>query len=213
MKALIEAVEERLAALYRFTLPMSASGFLMPAEQLVAQNGAKPPRAAVFLTQKDDELEIGLYLEEALQAILTRHDPKVELNEHNLDAYCALIEELSHFHLLLQRAADGRSVSQLELEWQGEVDKLLLSGLLMSEQRQVPCFRLLHHRIFEQAQLTAPEPHYEEAAHYAAKYWHRLLPHTHASRSIQGRVLPLLQETYQADWQRKVRIIRTLKSA
>jgi hypothetical protein len=209
---LIEDVEQKLGAIYRFPLQHSAVDFFMQEEQFVKEQRAEPsapPRAAVFLVQKADEMEIGIYIEPKLFDILRKHDPKIELNSHNLDAYCVLVEEISHFHLLLQRSEQGRGVSQLELEWQGEVDKLLIAGLLMSEQKRKSCFQDLHRSIFEEAQLSA-DPVYQEASHYAAKCWHRLLPKCGRLREIPKEILPVFHKAYHSNWNQKLRLIHSL---
>lgn len=209
---LIEDVEQKLGAIYRFPLHTSAVDFFMKEDQFVKELGPKassPPRAAVFLSQKADEMEIGIYIEQKLFDILQEHDPKIELNSHNLDAYCVLIEELSHFHLLLQRSEQDRGVSQLELEWQGEVDKLLIAGLVMSQQRQKSCFQDLHRSIFEESQLSV-DPMYQEASHYAAKCWHRLLPKCGRLREIPKEILPVFHKAYHSSWNQKLRLIHSL---
>lgn len=207
---LIESIEEKLARIYRFPLATSAVPFMMKKEQLVTESPeVKAPRAAVFLTQAADAMEICIYVEAQLLQTLSRHNPHHELNHHNLDAYCVLIEELSHFHLLLQRSQEGRGVSQLELEWQGEIDKLLIAGLLMSEQKQESCFRDLHRSIFEESALS-DDPVYQEASHYAAKCWHRLLPKCRQLSQIPQHIIPILQAAYQGSWTKKIRIIQGL---
>ncbi len=207
---LIEQVEEQLARIYRFPLLTSAVPYFMSQEQLITESpSVKAPRAAVFLTQSQDDLQIGIHIEAQLFEVLLRHDPQHELNRQNLDAYCVLIEELSHFHLLLHRSQNERGVSQLELEWQGEIDKLLIAGLLMSEQRKASCFEQLYRSIFEDCSLSE-DPVYQEASHYAAKCWHRLLPRCRDLDRLARHLLPILQSAYQGNWTHKVRIIQGL---
>ncbi|MBC7533045.1 MAG: hypothetical protein H7318_15845 [Oligoflexus sp.] len=209
-KLLIETVEEKLATIYRFPLITSAVPFLMNKEQIISESSeVQPPRAAVFLTQVEDTLEIGIYIQDELLRILDTHNPHHELNTHNLDAYCVLIEELSHFHLLLQRSEIGRGVSKLELEWQGEIDKLLLAGLLMSEQKNESCFKSLYRSIFEDSTVSS-DPVYQEASHYAAKCWHRLLSKSRHHRQVAHEIMPVLQAAYQGCWTKKMRIIQGL---
>lgn len=207
---LIETVEEKLAKIYRFPLITSAVPFLMTKEQIVSENSdALAPRAAVFLTQVEDTMEIGIYIQDELLNILDEHNPHIELHAHNLDAYCVLIEELSHFHLLLQRCETGRGVSKLELEWQGEIDKLLIAGLLMSEQKNESCFKELYRSIFEDSTVSN-DPVYQEASHYAAKCWHRLLPKCRHLPQVPQHILPVLQAAYRGCWTKKMRIIQGL---
>jgi len=209
-KLLIETVEETLGSIYRFPLITSAVPFLMNKDQIVNESSeAQTPRAAVFLTQVEDTMEIGIYIQDELLRILDTHNPHRELNAHNLDAYCVLIEELSHFHLLLHRSEIGRGVSKLELEWQGEIDKLLIAGLLMSEQKNESCFKDLYRSIFEESTVSS-DPVYQEASHYAAKCWHRLLPKCRHLPHVPQQIIPVLQDAYRGCWTKKVRIIQGL---
>mgnify|MGYP001619269527 FL=1 len=65
---LIQDVEDQLAAIYRFPLVTSAVPFFMNPEQLVKETADLPtPRAAVFLTQTPETLDIGIFIEQQFQ--------------------------------------------------------------------------------------------------------------------------------------------------
>jgi hypothetical protein len=126
-------------------------------------------REALFIRHSDEGMELGLYLAPEIVAELEFHDPL-----DRLEAFACVAEGISHFHYVYDRAASGRSVSQLELELQGEVDKFLLIHLLASARRG-DLDRSLFDRQFAQhrydPRLTAEElERYESASHFAAKF-------------------------------------------
>ncbi|MDD9950091.1 MAG: hypothetical protein OXT67_00870 [Zetaproteobacteria bacterium] len=91
-----------------------------------------------------------------------------------LPAYWVLVEEVSHFFLLCERGLSGQQTTRLELEWQGEVDKLLFSARRLYEQTGDYYFHALFHHLFEQKYLFAGE-HYRTAHLLAARFWRSCL--------------------------------------
>lgn len=173
-KLLLQEVESELAKTYRFDLAHSASDFLASEES--AQHHAPQQRAAVLVYQDLDELHLGLYLSKPIIEQILAYNPLEELSLDNLDAFCVLVEELSHFHLIANRAATHQSVSRLELEWQGEIDKVLLAGNLLLKQTGTPCFQQLTHLIFDRSVMVGTDTDvYEEALRFAAQHWYRFL--------------------------------------
>ena len=78
-----------------------------------------------LVTQKGDDVSLGVVLEDSVRARLAAADPRVHLDRGNLDPFCVAAEEVSHFVYLFFCARATRQVTQLELELQGEVDKYL----------------------------------------------------------------------------------------
>jgi hypothetical protein len=74
--------------------------------------GVAPDRREALLLREatDGTLEIGVWL------------PELE-GAGGLDAHCQIIEGVSHFVYVVERARTGRAATQLELELQAEVDK------------------------------------------------------------------------------------------
>jgi len=73
----------------------------------------------------------------------------------SLDAYCQLIEGVSHFVYLAERARTGLQTTQLELELQAEVDKFVVLALFR-EPFDLAHARRLHQRLYERVAFLHP---------------------------------------------------------
>ncbi|MFK7825513.1 MAG: hypothetical protein AB8G05_15290 [Oligoflexales bacterium] len=175
---LLEDVESFLTSYYGFESP-TATDFLLEKDYLAASLDTSEkgsPRAAVCLQEStcevssDPELFLGIYFETDLINRVLAENPLESLNYKNLDAFCVLVEELSHFHLIFQRAQQNREVSQLELEWQGEIDKFLFSAIMLLQQQGNPHLHQLRSVLFDKADIVNHE-RYEAANKLAAQFW------------------------------------------
>lgn len=102
-------VQARLIALYGVDAP-DVEPFVRP---------ASAGREVLFLRESGGELEIALHLPEAAL------DPTGTLS---LDQLCQVVEGVSHFIYLVERARRLLPTTHLELELQAEVDKFVLLG-------------------------------------------------------------------------------------
>ena len=192
---IITDVERRICHYYGFNLGnISATNFVITentssprsfdkAEQTKQeQNDIETihglPRSAVLVWQDqedDGELHLGLYFRNQAIEPMTRACPLISLNHQNLDAFCLIIEEISHFYLIVQRALEKREVSKLELEWQAEIDKLLIAAWILEEQTGDPHLHQLAHSLFSTPIFSSEETRYQEASDQAAKLWYYAL--------------------------------------
>lgn len=215
LHSLVCDIEARLARTYSFPIATSATDCLLSEEAAVEFSVVSEQRAAVLIREHEDgaELGIGVYIHRSLTEQLERMNPLAQLQNSNLDAFCVLVEEISHFHLLVNRALDNRSVTRLELEWQGEIDKVLLAGALLLEQTGSPCFRQLAHMIFDRSTTLGNDVTlYQEALHYAARCWYRLLPQLKGlTAHVQWAIAcQELRRTYPLHWTAKLEAISRL---
>ncbi len=203
-------VEKVLSHFYGF--PISANAF----DHLLNE----PPtahRAEVLFhyNEKQDVLDIGLSISENILSKLTADNPFKHLHDGNLDVFFVLVEELSHFHLIINRAQLKQPISQLELEWQGEIDKILVSAVLLFEQQKDPHWESLMHRLFNEATiLDLNRIRYEEASRLAARFWYDLVQAGFCERKdpLQAENLRLiLRKKYWETWQAKVSQYRSKK--
>ena len=205
--ALVMVLEKELSDIYGFDLHASANDFMVAGEY--GAQIAPLERAAVLIQQDpiSDELRLGVYFRQEILAHLESLDPWQSLTQDCLDAFCVLVEELSHFHLISNRALQGQTVSRLELEWQGEIDKVLLAGRLLLRQVGSPCYRQLTHLIFDCAQTWSHESElYEEASRYAARHWYSVM---HDVKRLNGRSQcesagRIFREIYRLPWVSKL---------
>ncbi len=204
---IIDYVERRLAEYYGFALLARASDHLATKADLAASLGegvaALPEfraRAGVFLKEPGStgELFIGVHYDDEVLARLDQADPLRRLDDRNLDAFCVLIEELSHFHLILNRMQRSQGVSKLELEWQGEVDKLLVSAVTLESQAGHLHLSPLARKLFDEARITgADEELYWQAHRQAARLWFAV---AQRAEGLTPRLREILRQSYHAPW-------------
>lgn len=165
-------VQRRLEAFYDLEPEAPVTDYLIrPSE--VAHLGGGGSRTLV--AQEGDEVSVGVVLEDEVGAHLERADPRTRLDSSNLGSFSTLTEEVSHFLYLLSRARCEWSVTRLELELQGEVDKYLTALFflgLQSEGAVSPRLRELLFARYRLAEGLSPEcaQRYHEASRLASRY-------------------------------------------
>jgi hypothetical protein len=112
-RAVAAAVQRALERLYQIDDSCDVGAFLEP-----ARDGE---REAVFLREASDgSLEVSVRIPKlARRAFDVARDA-------DLDPLCQLIEGVSHFVYIAERARAGREATQLELEVQAEIDKYVV---------------------------------------------------------------------------------------
>jgi hypothetical protein len=110
--ALAARIQKGLERLYQLERVVDVEHFI---EVSVAQPGTQPGeelRETLFVRETDDGIEMSLRVPELLGG--------------GLDRLCQIIEGVSHFVYVADRAARDQSTTQLELELQAEVDKYVV---------------------------------------------------------------------------------------
>jgi hypothetical protein len=111
-RALAARVQEALERVYHLERVVDVGDFL--------RSGEAGEREALFVREADDgALEVGLRL------------PQFETSDLELDPCCQIIEGVSHFVYVVERARTHRETTHLELEIQAEVDKWLVLAASM----------------------------------------------------------------------------------
>lgn len=172
LAGLLLEVQRRIESLYALEPSDPVTDFLIAQEDAAGYPGAG---SRTLLTQHGDEVSLGVVLDEAVGRSLERADPRVRLDGANLDPFCTLAEEVSHFVYLLFCARKSRSVTQLELELQGEVDKYLSSVFLLSLQNEGAVSKHLRELLFRSYRLAGDLPaeraeRYRTASELAYRY-------------------------------------------
>jgi hypothetical protein len=135
-RALAARIQGGLERVYRLDRVADVGDFLRR-----AQDGA---RESLLLREDDDgALEVGLEL------------PSLggPVPDANLDTVCQIIEGVSHFVYVVERARTGRSTTQLELELQAEVDKWVVLAASM-QTLDVEASAGLRARLYEQVSFA-----------------------------------------------------------
>lgn len=154
--ALAGRIQSGLERLYRLDRAADVDAFVMPAE-----NGE---REALFVREAEDGV---LELRLRLPAL-----------EGGLDPVCQIIEGVSHFVYLADRAARKREATQLELELQAEVDKYVVLAASLREFDEVAS-RKLRTRLYDDVRFahdadTEEGERYRVANDYARRFTARL---------------------------------------
>lgn len=159
---LLVDVQRRLESLYALEPEAPVSDFVLaPAEAATLPGGG----SRTLVSHEGDELAVGVVFEEKVPRQLRRHDPRVLLDRGNLDPFCTLTEEVSHFLYVLFCARSARTVTELELELQGEVDKFLTAAFFLSLQNEGALSTHLRRLLFHDYRLV-PGLSAEQAERY-----------------------------------------------
>jgi hypothetical protein len=136
--ALAGRIQRGLETLYRLERAADVDAFVTRADD--------GEREALFVRESEDGLELRL-------RIPRLGDRTVDVEGAGLDPLCQIIEGVSHFVYLADRASQDREATQLELELQAEVDKyvILASSLQDFDGR---ASRRLRERLYEDIAFT-----------------------------------------------------------
>lgn len=192
-------LQRGIEQLYRIDTRVDVDDFLIDAEARDQLGVSRAPREQLLVSQTDETVEIGLFVDRDSLANLERNDPSRALGDHNLGDFLLAIEGVSHFVYLVWRAAADRPVSPLELELQAEVDKYV-TCLLTADGDAADAARL-HRRLFEQfayePDLDAAERDRYRAANSNAARYSASLQQRFIARNRIGDMLAELRQFYR----------------
>lgn len=134
--ALAGRIQRGLENLYRLDRAADVDDFVAH-----AGDGA---REGLLVRETDGGLELRLHL------------PRLGESGEDIDPICQIIEGVSHFVYLADRASQERSTTQLELELQAEVDKYVVLAASLEGFDEVTS-RRLRERLYERVVYLHPE--------------------------------------------------------
>jgi hypothetical protein len=139
--ALASRIQRGLEALYRLDRAADVDAFVTHAHD--------GQREALLVRESEDGLELQL-------RIPRLGERTFDVDGASLDPLCQIIEGVSHFVYLADRASLGREATQLELELQAEVDKyvVLASALEGFDER---ASRRLRERLYDDVSFVHAE--------------------------------------------------------
>jgi hypothetical protein len=175
---ILRDMQSLLARLYDVPSDYDVYDFLITDRRRLPDPPVDDVDEQVLVTHTQDEMRIGIYIDDAVLARLSGNNPLTALNDANLSDYCTALEGVSHFHYLTWRASCDLPVSLLELELQAEVDKYVAAVSLLTSQRgRLPVTlheRLFHHVKFASGLDTESRSRYRTANRHAARFCRRL---------------------------------------
>ena len=180
---MLAELHQQLSSLYRVDASHDIHDYLVtdPVLAGVLSQGALSTNTeeTLLVTEDDDGVAMSLYLDADMLQRLESDSPLHRLHVAHLDDFWKVLEGISHFNCMAWKARRERSVSLLELELQGEIDKFL-SAMLLAEDQDNECLQQeLHAWLFEATRLKDDLDHferkrYEAASRYAARFCHRI---------------------------------------
>jgi hypothetical protein len=171
-RELLVELQRRLEALYAVEPQAPVTDFVIPHEEAAAYPGGG---SRTLVKDDGDSVSVGVVFDEATARSLRERDPRVRLDGGNLGPFATATEEVSHFVYVMFCAAKERSVTQLELELQAEVDKYLTALSYLSLQNEGAVAPGLREALFRRYHLVdglTPEraERYHAASRLADRY-------------------------------------------
>ena len=183
---MLTELQQQLATLYRVEHAHDIRDFLItdPAIAQALSHGAMLTNTeeTLLVCEDDDGVAMSLFLDPDMLSRLESDNPLDHLHIDHLDDFWKVLEGISHFNCMAWKAGRDRSVSLLELELQGEIDKYVSAVLLADLQQNGALLDDLHGWLFEASRLrddlgSEERSRYEAASRYAARFCHRLRQH------------------------------------
>jgi hypothetical protein len=149
---LLVDVQRRLESLYALEPEAPVTDFVLEPEVAATFPGGG---SRTLVSHSGDEVAVGVVFTQDVGDRLRQEDPRVRLDRGNLGPFCTLTEEVSHFLYVLFCARASRTVTELELELQGEVDKYLTAAFFLSLQNEGAVSTHLRRLLFREYHLAA----------------------------------------------------------
>ena len=206
---MLNSIFRHIDRVYGLELEVDIEDFLISSDTC-ARLGQDSARAAVLVRegQSHEELELGVYLGEEALDQLTEIDLTTSLCPASFELLVTAIEEVSHFAYLHYSALRERCVTQLELELQAEVDKFIITWMILLASRNDGEPRNLLDRLFGDFEIRRElEPmtreRYQAATSLAARYCTHVVQAA-LSRDRLSALLPELRSFYRLTQRGKI---------
>jgi hypothetical protein len=195
--SLASRIQARLAGLY---------GVDAPDVDAFVRRSAKG-REVLEVRENEDGIELALYLPSKAFA-----RPEAQ----SLDVVCQVVEGVSHFVYVVERARRELPTTQLELELQAEVDKFVVLALATRREDgaiDLERVRALRERLFERVRFLHPEgtepgDRYRLANRVAAQFATSLLHVLQGDARAPARMTSMLRRFFEAGLREKLEIAR-----
>ena len=180
---MLELLQRQLSEIYQAAHAHDVRDYLITDPTLARVLGREAlltnTEETLLVSEDEEGLALSLFLDGELLSRLESSRPLDRLRAESLDDLWKVLEGVSHFHCVAWKAIQDRTVSLLELELQGEIDKYVSTMLLAIGQSDRELSRRLHGWLFDDVRFheDLDEEQYERyrsANEYAARFCHRL---------------------------------------
>jgi len=211
-------VQRNFESLYSIPLTWTVTDFLVTDTDIVKSlegDGGFESNEKLLIHEDDEYVDLSLYIDRTVLENLRADDPLERLHDGNLSDFLVTLEGVSHFVCMAWHAQEDRSITLMELELQGEIDKFIALAMTLAEQghRNVPSS--LRRRLFGNFELRsdmtpATRTRYRDANNFARRYC-RYLHHRYlnsiGSQRTKRDFRDELQHFYRLDQRSKIRTI------
>jgi len=206
-RSVLSRLQRGIESMYRVDTRLDVEAFLINDGERDSAGVARAPREQLLVRQTgDDEIKLGLFVDQEAVSNLEKNDPARSLDQSNFADFCLAVEGVSHFVYVALCAAGERSVSALELELQAEVDKfaccLLVSGdggTGGADGHARGLRRRLYHEVTFAGDLTADERARYRVANVEAGRYAAALSREFVAGDRLSDLLPELRQFYRLD--------------
>ncbi len=178
---LATSIEQALAKLYAFEPIAAVNAHILGREELILYlgDGAKEnenyfAHGALWVVRDEirednkgkssPSMFLGIHFSDTIFLNLCEQNPIAKLSHVNLNSFWTVIEEVSHFHLFLNRMTANRPIGRLELECQAEIDKIILAACVLKEQVNQNHLPVLKNALFNKTEIY----HSDDELYYKA---------------------------------------------
>jgi hypothetical protein len=195
---LLQQLQQSFESLYRLDPAPNITEFLVLSECDSAEQ--------LLVLVEDQDLFLSIVLDPSLSPKLSRSN----LDPDNLHEFCLAVEGVSHFLFMVYCSRQERSVTALEMELQGEVDKFVASLILADRLPTLPSEELPS-RLFEAFHLREgldPQlQHRYQHANALARQYALTLDHHFVRRHRIAAMLLELRQFYRTAFPGKLAYI------
>ena len=180
---MLAELQQQLSDIYQVESAHDVRDFLITDPTLaryIGQDAMLSNTEETLLVSQDEEgLLLSLFLDGAMLERLESANPLDCLRAGRLDDLWKVLEGISHFNCVAWKAGQDRTVTLLELELQGEIDKLVATALMALAQADTDLLNRLHSWLFDDVRFHADLDgaqldRYRAANDYAARFCHRI---------------------------------------
>ena len=135
---MLAELQQQLSDIYQVGRPYDVRDYVITDPILAKYLGQDAMLAntdeTLLMSQDNDGLALSLFLDGAMLERVESTNPLARLRAESLDDLWKVLEGISHFNCVVWKAAQDRTVTLLELELQGEIDKFVSTMLLAIDQ-------------------------------------------------------------------------------
>ena len=134
---LLGHLQTLLTDLYALEVSYDVHDFLITDERVAStlDSGGRDVEEKLLISERDGETaDVSLYLQAELLDRLRRNNPSHRLNTRNIGDFCTALEGISHFLYFAWNADLDKSITLMEMELQAEVDKFVMTCVLLRRQ-------------------------------------------------------------------------------